>query len=356
MEPEDSVLQPNEFSQHRSHQLLDQTQYYLFIYAYDGQRFSQVYQNTWVTSQKTVILIFIAVRTSDLGLTSAINDNQFQWSILNPKEYIWIFEYSQYINWLRAGRQRSRSSNLGSGILFSMSSRRALGPTQPPIQWVPKALSLEVKRPGREADHSTITIAAVKKTWIYTSTPILRRRDVLLNYLSIGTTARGATFRYGGGHSDPFRLYRQDSWCTFLTETPLQTSGQLPPVLQLRNPSWAMSLTIRRCWPADMRARPCQHNGTHNKSHVNKLQIIAGNKIYHNNPHKIIRIKIINFCTQWQELTRGTNKIYIPVTRNKINVYQNQFGRLQIPVFQYCTTIIPKNFSSVKCHNYKNCY
>jgi hypothetical protein len=30
----------------------------------------------------------------------------------------------------------------------------ALGPTQPPIQWVPGALSLGVKRPGREADHS----------------------------------------------------------------------------------------------------------------------------------------------------------------------------------------------------------
>jgi hypothetical protein len=30
----------------------------------------------------------------------------------------------------------------------------ALGPTQLPIQWVPEALSLGVKRPGREADHS----------------------------------------------------------------------------------------------------------------------------------------------------------------------------------------------------------
>jgi hypothetical protein len=29
-----------------------------------------------------------------------------------------------------------------------------LGPTQPPIQWIPGALSLGVKRPGREAYHS----------------------------------------------------------------------------------------------------------------------------------------------------------------------------------------------------------
>jgi hypothetical protein len=39
----------------------------------------------------------------------------------------------------------------------------ALGPTQPPIQWVPGALSLRVKRPGREADHSTPSSADVKE-------------------------------------------------------------------------------------------------------------------------------------------------------------------------------------------------
>jgi hypothetical protein len=33
-------------------------------------------------------------------------------------------------------------------------SRSALGSTQPPMQWVPGALSPEVKRLGREADHS----------------------------------------------------------------------------------------------------------------------------------------------------------------------------------------------------------
>jgi len=37
------------------------------------------------------------------------------------------------------------------------------GVTQPPIQWVPGALSLEVKRPGRESDHSHPCTAYVKK-------------------------------------------------------------------------------------------------------------------------------------------------------------------------------------------------
>jgi hypothetical protein len=52
-----------------------------------------------------------------------------------------------------------------------MSSTPDLGPTQPPIQWVTVAPSPELKRPGREADHSPPTTGEVKKTWLYTSTP-----------------------------------------------------------------------------------------------------------------------------------------------------------------------------------------
>jgi hypothetical protein len=75
--------------------------------------------------------------------------------------------------WLRARRPRGRSSSTDKrkNFHFSMSSRPALGPTQPPIQWAPGALSPGVKRPGREADRSPPTSAEVKKTWVYTSTP-----------------------------------------------------------------------------------------------------------------------------------------------------------------------------------------
>jgi hypothetical protein len=48
-------------------------------------------------------------------------------------------------------------------FLFTTASRTDLGPTQPPIQWVPGTLSLEVKRPGREADHSPPSSAEVKE-------------------------------------------------------------------------------------------------------------------------------------------------------------------------------------------------
>jgi hypothetical protein len=56
-------------------------------------------------------------------------------------------------------------------FLFATASRSSLGPTQPPIQWVSGAISQEVKRPGREADHSPPSSADVnmRKVYIYTS-------------------------------------------------------------------------------------------------------------------------------------------------------------------------------------------
>jgi hypothetical protein len=85
-----------------------------------------------------------------------------------------IFHYhkpgyrSRYSDWLRAGRPRGWSSSPGRGknFLLSTASRPALGPTHPSIQWVPGAVSLGVKRPGREADHSPRTSAQVKNTCI----------------------------------------------------------------------------------------------------------------------------------------------------------------------------------------------
>jgi hypothetical protein len=44
-------------------------------------------------------------------------------------------------------------------ILYFSSYPLTLGPTQPRIHWVPRALSLGVKRPGSEADHSPLSSA-----------------------------------------------------------------------------------------------------------------------------------------------------------------------------------------------------
>jgi hypothetical protein len=60
----------------------------------------------------------------------------------------------------------------GINIVFTLNcTRQYLGPIQPPIQCVPRTLSLEVRRPGREADHLPPSSADVKNRWSYTSTP-----------------------------------------------------------------------------------------------------------------------------------------------------------------------------------------
>jgi hypothetical protein len=58
-------------------------------------------------------------------------------------------------------------------FLFNTASRTALGSTLPPIQWVLAALSVGVKRPEREADHSPPSSAEVKEyEELYLHSPI----------------------------------------------------------------------------------------------------------------------------------------------------------------------------------------
>jgi hypothetical protein len=64
--------------------------------------------------------------------------------------------------------------------LFTTASRPPLGPTQPPVQWIPGALSWGVKRPGREADHLPLSTAEVKNAWSYTSAPPICFHGVML--------------------------------------------------------------------------------------------------------------------------------------------------------------------------------
>jgi hypothetical protein len=95
---------------------------------------------------------------------------------IGPIRFTAKFNFKKYfVLLLWAGRSGvlGFDSRLGLGILlFTTTSRTALGPTKPPIQWVPGVPSLGVKRPGREADHSPpssaqytfIAWCSVKKT------------------------------------------------------------------------------------------------------------------------------------------------------------------------------------------------
>jgi hypothetical protein len=58
-------------------------------------------------------------------------------------------------------------------FFFWKTSELVLKLTQLPIQQVAKALSLGVKWPGHEAEHSQPSSAQVKNEWSYVSTPPL---------------------------------------------------------------------------------------------------------------------------------------------------------------------------------------
>jgi hypothetical protein len=70
---------------------------------------------------------------------------------------------SQDSNELRAGRS-GFGSRKGKILLIHTAPIPALGPSQPPIQWIPEAISPRVKRPGREAHHSPRPSAEVKNS------------------------------------------------------------------------------------------------------------------------------------------------------------------------------------------------
>jgi hypothetical protein len=109
-------------------------------------------------------------------------------------------EISRGTHWIRCSRDSSvgialgyelddRGSRVdsrrGLGIfLFTTASRTAVEPTQPPIEWIPGALSVGIKRPGSEADHSLPSSAEVKE-WV----------ELYLHYLSTPSW-RGAQLKY----------------------------------------------------------------------------------------------------------------------------------------------------------------
>jgi hypothetical protein len=67
---------------------------------------------------------------------------------------------------------RGRGSISGRDKFFSATViGPVLGPTQTPIQWVPRTLTSEMKRSGREADHSSSSSGGIKNAWRYISTP-----------------------------------------------------------------------------------------------------------------------------------------------------------------------------------------
>jgi hypothetical protein len=76
-----------------------------------------------------------------------------------------------------------RLSIEANDFIFFKSFRPALRRAQPPIQWVPNALSSWVKRPQRESDHSPLSRVEVKNEYSYIAT----------RYASMAPTGIGLT-------------------------------------------------------------------------------------------------------------------------------------------------------------------
>jgi hypothetical protein len=79
------------------------------------------------------------------------------------------------VDWIHVvqGRDQWRDIvNRVAKLRVALEAANFMTTSQSPIQWVSAALSLWVKRPGREADHSPPSSAEVKNEWSYASTPI----------------------------------------------------------------------------------------------------------------------------------------------------------------------------------------
>jgi hypothetical protein len=97
----------------------------------------------------------------------------------------------------------------------------ALGHTQPPIQWVPRALSLRVKWPGCEADHSPQKMPRSRLMDLYIHCPI-RLHGVVLRQLGTGTTLKlkliydwqsvGQSVLVPGSHLGPMTRFLLSFW------------------------------------------------------------------------------------------------------------------------------------------------
>jgi hypothetical protein len=81
------------------------------------------------------------------------------------------------VGWLVV-RVPARSGNFS---LYHRIKIGSVGPTQLPIEWVPETLSLGIKWPARETNHSPPPSAEVKNAWSYTSTPPMRLHSMVLS-------------------------------------------------------------------------------------------------------------------------------------------------------------------------------
>jgi hypothetical protein len=103
----------------------------------------------------------------DRSLIQGVLLNFQKQSVFHKPEHL-----RRYSNGLQTGRPGFDSRQGQEILLFSTGPRPSLGPTQPPIQWVPGALSPGVKRSGRLAGHLLPSSAEVKNDGAISPSPL----------------------------------------------------------------------------------------------------------------------------------------------------------------------------------------
>jgi hypothetical protein len=130
-----------------------------------------------ILSHVNPVHTFLPYYPPHFNITIASTSRSSEWSLhfRLPSQNFLIFTVS---------RDSSVGIALGYGLgifLFTTASRTGLGSTQPPIQWVPRALSLGVKRPGMELNIHLHLVPRSKNEWSCTSTPTIRLHGAVLS-------------------------------------------------------------------------------------------------------------------------------------------------------------------------------
>jgi hypothetical protein len=96
-------------------------------------------------------------------------NNGFQWHLAKILGRILLWSVSvPWLGWTTGVRHAAEAKV----PFFTRESRPAVCSTRSPIQWISGPLSLGIKTPEREADHSPQSNVVIKNAWSYTYTPL----------------------------------------------------------------------------------------------------------------------------------------------------------------------------------------
>jgi hypothetical protein len=148
------------------------------------------------------------------GSTLTVSSNTFCILCFSTLQVWDVGQLSQYSVWLRTGRPGFDPRQRQNIFPLTSVSRPALGPTQPPVQWVPGALSPAVKR-GRGVmltTHPLLVLRLRKRSYTssHRNAPLWSVTEPLVVWVLYRrhTTSIRKTKLWSSVHSDVTGIYR----------------------------------------------------------------------------------------------------------------------------------------------------